>query len=148
MPRGWQNGCQHRRRHKVRQHPPCKERLQGHARRPHKPTHACDEKSPDLLHVCGRHSLHTNRQNPPGSKWYSDGIFIVLKENLGRSPGPKAVIDERYMSSKRCMFQQKDDHRESRKQNSASITLHQHTTSYTATEHREVIGLWLLCPLE
>lgn len=54
----------------MRQHPPCKERLQGHARRPHKPTHACDEKSPDLLHVCGRHSLHTNRQNPPGSKWY------------------------------------------------------------------------------
>lgn len=71
---------------------------------------------------------------------FSDGIFIVLKENLGRSPGPNAVIDEHYMSSKRCMFQQKDDHRESRKQNSASITLHQHTTSYTATEHREVVG--------
>uniref|UniRef100_A0A3Q7FXH1 Uncharacterized protein n=1 Tax=Solanum lycopersicum TaxID=4081 RepID=A0A3Q7FXH1_SOLLC len=76
-----------------------------------------------------------------------DGIFIVLKENLGRSPGPKAVIDERYMSSKRCMFQQKDDHRESRKQNSASITLHQHTTSYTATEHREVIGIQYLSML-
>ncbi|KAH0697544.1 hypothetical protein KY290_015430 [Solanum tuberosum] len=47
------------------------------------------------------------------------------------------------------MFQQKDDHKgkqkaDSRQQNSASIILHQHTMSYTATEHREVVGIQYL----